>query len=165
MAKDSSFDVVSQVDTQEVLNAVHQAQKEMEQRFDFRGSKSSIEYDEKGGTITLVGDDDFKLRNVIDILEGKLSKRAVSIRALDYGKVEPAFQGTVRQVATLRQGISQEKAKDITKLVRDSKIKVQATIQGDQVRIAGAKKDDLQAAIALLRGHDFGLDLQFINYR
>lgn len=165
MAKDSSFDVVSQVDTQEVLNAVHQSKKEMEQRFDFRGSKSSMDYDEKGGTITLVGDDDFKLRNVIDILEGKLAKRGVSVRALEYGSVEPAAQGTVRQVATLRQGISQATAKDITKLVRDSKLKVQASIQGDQVRIAGAKKDDLQAVIALLKGHDFDIDLQFINYR
>lgn len=165
MAKDSSFDVVSQVDVPEVVNAIHQAQKEMEQRFDFRGSKSSIEFDEKAGTITLVSDDDFKLKNVIDILEGKLSKRGVSLRALDYGKVEPAAQGTVRQVATLRQGIPQEKAKEITRVIRDAKIKVQATVQGDQVRVAGAKKDDLQAVIALLKGHDFGLDLQFINYR
>lgn len=165
MAKDSSFDVVSQVDVPEVVNAVHQAQKEMEQRFDFRGSKSSIEFDEKNSTLTLVGDDDFKLRNVIDILEGKFSKRGVSLRALDYGKVEPAAGGTVRQVATLRQGIPQEKAKEITRVVRDSKIKVQATIQGDQVRISGAKKDDLQAVIALLKEQDFGIDLQFINYR
>ena len=165
MAKDSSFDVVSQVDVPEVVNAVHQAQKEMEQRFDFRGSKSSIEFDEKNSTLTLVGDDDFKLRNVIDILEGKFSKRGVSLRALDYGKVEPAAGGTVRQVATLRQGIPQEKAKEITKVVRDSKIKVQATIQGDQVRISGAKKDDLQTVIALLKEQDFGIDLQFINYR
>ncbi len=165
MAKDSSFDVVSQVDVPEVVNAVHQAQKEMEQRFDFRGSKSSIEFDEKNSTLTLVGDDDFKLRNVIDILEGKFSKRGVSLRALDYGKVEPAAGGTVRQVATLRQGISQEKAKEITRVVRDSKIKVQATIQGDQVRISGVKKDDLQAVIALLKEQDFGIDLQFINYR
>ena len=165
MAKDSSFDVVSQVDVPEVVNAIHQAQKEMEQRFDFRGSKSSIEFDEKAGTITLVSDDDFKLKNVIDILEGKLSKRGVSLRALDYGKAEPAAQGTVRQVATLRQGIPQEKAKEITRVIRDAKIKVQATVQGDQVRVAGAKKDDLQAVIALLKGHDFGLDLQFINYR
>lgn len=165
MAKDSSFDVVSQVDVPEVVNAVHQAQKEMEQRFDFRGSKSSIEFDEKNSTLTLVGDDDFKLQNVIDILEGKFSKRGVSLRALDYGKVEPAAGGTVRQVATLRQGIPQEKAKEITKVVRDSKIKVQATIQGDQVRVSGAKKDDLQAVIALLKEQDFGIDLQFINYR
>jgi len=165
LAKDSSFDVVSQVDVPEVVNAVHQAQKEMEQRFDFRGSKSSIEFDEKNSTLTLVGDDDFKLRNVIDILEGKFSKRGVSLRALDYGKVEPAAGGTVRQVATLRQGISQEKAKEITRVVRDSKIKVQATIQGDQVRISGVKKDDLQAVIALLKEQDFGIDLQFINYR
>jgi len=165
LAKDSSFDVVSQVDVPEVVNAVHQAQKEMEQRFDFRGSKSSIEFDEKNSTLTLVGDDDFKLRNVIDILEGKFSKRGVSLRALDYGKVEPAAGGTVRQVATLRQGIPQEKAKEITRVVRDSKIKVQATIQGDQVRISGAKKDDLQAVIALLKEQDFGIDLQFINYR
>lgn len=165
MAKDSSFDVVSQVDVPEVVNAVHQAQKEMEQRFDFRGSKSSIDFDEKNAKLTLIGDDDFKLRNVIDILEAKLTKRGVSLRALEYGKVEPAAGGTVRREATLRQGISQEKAKEITKVVRDSKIKVQATIQGDQVRVSGAKKDDLQAVIALLKGRDFGIDLQFVNYR
>ncbi|MGE4273122.1 MAG: YajQ family cyclic di-GMP-binding protein [Desulfitobacterium sp.] len=163
MAKDSSFDIVSKVDLQEVTNAVHQAQKEIEQRFDFKNSKSSIELQED--KITLISDDDFKLRNVIDILEGKLVKRQVSLRALDYGKIQAAAGDTVRQEVKLIQGISQEKGKEINKIIKDSKIKVTSSIQGDQVRVTGKDKDDLQAVIGLLRKQDLGVDLQFINYR
>ena len=160
MAKDSSFDIVSKVEMQEVINAVHQAQKEIEQRFDFKNSKSSLELqDEK---IILVSDDDFKLRNVIDILESKLVKRQVSLKALEYGKVQPAAGDTVRQEVKLVQGISQDKGKEINKLIKD---KVSSSIQGDQVRVTGKNKDDLQEVIALLRKQDLGIDLQFINYR
>ncbi|MEA4901267.1 YajQ family cyclic di-GMP-binding protein [Desulfitobacterium sp.] len=163
MAKESSFDIVSQVEMPEVSNAVHQAQKEIEKRFDFKNSKSSIEIqDDK---IILVSDDDFKLRNVVDILESKLVKRQVSLKALDYGKVTSAAGDTVRQEVKLVQGISQDKAKQINKLIKESKIKVSSSIQGDQLRVSGKDKDDLQAVIALLRKQDLGIDLQFINYR
>lgn len=148
---------------QEVTNAVHQAQKEIEQRFDFKNSKSSIKQEED--KIVLVSDDEFKLRNVIDILESKLVKRQVSLRVLDYGKIQPAAGDTVRQEVNLVQGISQDKAKQINKVIKDSKIKVTSSIQGDQLRVAGKNKDDLQAVIALLRQQDFGIELQFINYR
>lgn len=163
MAKEFSFDIVSQVEMQEVSNAIHQAQKEIEQRFDFKNSKSSIELQED--KIILISDDDFKLRNVVDILEGKLVKRQVSLKALDYGKITPAAGDTVRQEVKLVQGISQEKAKQINKLIKESKIKVSSSIQGDQVRVTGKDKDDLQAVIVLLRQQDLGIDLQFINYR
>ncbi|MDA8228110.1 MAG: YajQ family cyclic di-GMP-binding protein [Desulfitobacterium hafniense] len=163
MAKDSSFDIVSTIDLQEVTNAVHQAQKEIEQRFDFKNSKSSITLEQE--KITLVSDDDFKLKNVVDILEGKLVKRNVSLKALEYGKILPAAGDTVRQEVKLVQGISQDKAKQINKVIKDSKIKVNASIQGDQLRVTGKDKDDLQAVIALLRQQDFGIDLQFTNYR
>lgn len=162
---DFSFDVVSKVEMAEVVNAVNQAQKEMEARFDFKGSKSSISLDEKKGELTLVGDDDMKLKNVADILLAKLIKRNVSVKSLDYGKVEDASNGTRRQVVTLKQGIAQDKAKQVAQAVRDSKLKVKAEIRGDELRISGAKKDDLQAAIALLREKDFGIALQFSNYR
>jgi len=163
MAKDSSFDIVSKVDMQEVTNAVHQAQKEIEQRFDFKNSKSSIQLqDDK---IILISDDEFKLRNVVDILESKLVKRQVSLKALEYGKIQPAAGDTVRQEVKLIQGISQDKAKQINKLIKDSKIKVTSSIQGDQIRVSGKNKDDLQAVIALLRKEDLGIELQFINYR
>ncbi len=162
---DFSFDVVSKVDMAEVVNAVAQATKEMENRFDFKGSKSSITLNEKDSEITLVSDDEGKLRNVVDIVQGRLVKREVPLKNLEYGKIEPAAMGTVRQVITLRSGIPADKAKQMTKLIRDSKIKVNAQIQGDQVRVAGAKKDDLQATIKLLKENDFGIELQFVNYR
>jgi uncharacterized protein YajQ (UPF0234 family) len=165
MAQDFSFDVVSKIEMAEVVNAVTQATKEMENRFDFRGSKSSIELDQKQGTITLIGDDEMKLRNVADIVEGKLVKRGINLKALEYGKVEPAAGGTLRQVITLKQGIPADKAKAITKAIKDAKIKVNTQIQGDQIRVAGPKKDDLQAAIALLKQQDFGVVLQFVNFR
>lgn len=163
MAKDSSFDIVSTVEMQEIINAVHQAHKEIEQRFDFKNSKSKIDLEED--KIVLTSDDDFKLRNVIDILESKLVKRQVSLRALQYGKIEKAAGDTVRQTVTIRQGIEAETAKKIVKIIKDSKIKVQASIQGDQVRVAGKVRDDLQQVIQLMKAEDFGIDLQFVNYR
>lgn len=163
MAKEASFDIVSQIAMPEVSNAIHQAQKEIEQRFDFKNSKSSIELQEE--KIILISDDEFKLRNVIDILESKLVKRQVSLKSLDYGKVTPSAGDKVRQEVQLVQGISQDKAKQINKLIKDSKIKVSSSIQGDQIRIAGKDKDDLQAVISLLRQQDLGIELQFINYR
>lgn len=162
---DFSFDVVSKVDMAEVVNAINQATKEMETRFDFRGSKSSLALDEKKGEITAVGDDEMKLKNVIDILQTKLVKRGIALKALDYGKAEDAAGGTVRQVIKLKQGIAQDKAKQITAAIRDAKLKAKAEIRGDEIRISGPKKDDLQAAIQVLRGNDFGIELQFINYR
>ncbi len=163
MAKDASFDIVSQVDFQEITNAVKQAQKEIEQRFDFKNSKSSIKLEEE--KMILISDDEFKLRNVVDILESKLVKRQVSLKALDYGKVQQAGGDTVRQEVKLIQGLAQDKAKQIIKVLKDSKMKVSSSIQGDQVRVTGKDKDDLQAVIALLRQEDFGIDLQYINYR
>src|SRR5690606_32778559 len=135
------------------------------QRFDFRGSKSSIELNEKEETLTLVSDDEYKVRALAEIVEGRLARRGVPLKNLDYGRIEPAAGGTARQVITLRSGIPQETAKKITKTIRDAKLKVSAQIQGDQVRVSGPKKDDLQAVIALLRKEDFGLELQFVNYR
>ena len=163
MAKDASFDIVSQVNFQEVANALMQAEKEIEQRFDFKNSKSSLKLE--GEKIILVSDDEFKLRNVVDILESKLVKRQVSLRALEYGKIQPAAGDTVRQEVKLINGLAQDKAKQIMKVLRDSKIKVTSSIQGDQIRVAGKNKDDLQAVIALLKNEDFGVELQFINYR
>lgn len=158
-----SFDVVSEVNLPEVENAVAQAQKEIAQRYDLKGSAAGLERNDR--TLTLTADTDFALKAVNDILQTKLVKRGVSLKALDYGKVEPAAKGTVRQVVTIQQGIPSEKAKEIVKAVKDSKIKVQVAIQGEQLRVSGKKKDDLQAVIALLRGLDFGLPLQFTNFR
>ena len=163
MAKDVSFDIVSKVELQEVHNAVHQAEKEIEQRFDFKNSKSSISLD--GEKITLVSDDDFKLQNVRDILESKLVKRGISLKALEYGKILPAAGDTVKQEVKLVQGIDQDRAKQINKLIKDSKLKVNSSIQGDQLRVSGKSKDDLQAVIALLKQADLDIELQFTNYR
>jgi uncharacterized protein YajQ (UPF0234 family) len=163
MAQEFSFDVVSKTDLQEVSNAIQQAQKELAQRFDFKGSKSSIEL--SGEELVLVSDDEGKLVSVKDIVETKLVKRKVSLKALDYGKVEPAAGGTVRQRAKIVQGIETEKAKAIVKTIKDAKIKVQASIQSDQVRVVGRSKDDLQKAMALVRESDYGIPLQFTNYR
>lgn len=162
-AKDNSFDIVCEVDLQEVNNAINQTTKEIQQRYDFKGSKSSVSLNES--KIIVIADDDFKLKSVLEILQTKLVKRNVSLKSLDYGKEEAAANNTIRQVITLKQGISKEKAKDITKLIKDSKLKVQAQYQNDQVRVSGKSKDDLQAAISLLKGADLDLDLQFINFR
>ncbi len=158
-----SFDVVSQVNLPEVANAVAQAHKEIAQRFDLKGSAASLTLTDT--ELTLTANDEFGLKAVNDILQGKLVKRGVPLKALDYGKIEPAAKGTVRQAVTVRQGIATEKAKEIVKAIKDAKLKVQAAIQGDQVRVSGKKKDDLQAAIALLKAADFGIPLQFTNYR
>lgn len=165
VAQEFSFDVVSRVDLQEVSNAVQQATKEIATRFDFRGSASKIEWNEKELTLTLTSDDAYKLKSVVDILEGKLVKRGVAVKALDFGKVEDAAGGTVRQIVKVQQGIPSEKAKEIVKAIKDRKLKVQASIQADQVRVSGRNKDDLQSAIALLRAQDFRVPLQFTNYR
>ena len=158
-----SFDVVSQVNLPEVSNAVAQAQKEIVQRFDLKGTAAGLTL--AGTELTLTANDEFGLKAVNDILQNKLVKRNVPLKALSYGAIEPAAKGTVRQVVTIQQGIAAEKAKEIVKAIKDAKLKVQAAIQGDQVRVTGKKKDDLQAVIALLRGMDLGLPLQFTNYR
>ncbi len=163
MAKDCSFDVVSEVDLQEVDNAVNQTIKEVGQRFDFRGSKATISLE--GVQIKVVGDDEHKLKNVIEILQAKFIKRGISLKNLDYGKMESGFSGTVRQIVTVKKGIDKEKAKDVIAFIKNSKLKVQAQVQDDQVRVIGKNKDDLQNAIAQLRQKDFGIDLQFINFR
>jgi cyclic-di-GMP-binding protein len=162
---DNSFDVVSKIELPEVLNAVQQASKEIQTRFDLKDSKSSIELKEKENKILLASSDEFKLRAVIEILQSKLVKRKVPLKGLEFGEVIPSAGSSVKQEITLQQGIAIEKARDIVKTIKDSKLKVQASIQGDFVRIAGKDRDTLQQAIALLRGHDFGIDMQFINYR
>jgi uncharacterized protein YajQ (UPF0234 family) len=160
---DPTFDVVSEVNLPEAQNAVAQAQKEVAQRYDLKGSSAGIEQKER--ELTLTADNDFALKAVNDILQTKLVKRGVSLKALEYGKVEPAAKGTVRQVVTIQQGIATEKAKEIVKAIKDAKLKVQVAIQGEQLRVSGKKKDDLQAVIALLRAADFGIPLQFTNFR
>lgn len=160
-----SFDIVSKVDLQEVSNAVQQAVKEIGQRFDFRGSKSTIDLDKGKNEIHVVSDDEYKLKSVIDVLQSKLVKRNVPLKALEYGKIEDAAAGTVRQVVSLQQGIPTEKAKDIVKAIKTSKLKVQAEIQKDQLRVRAKKIDDLQAVIGLLKEQDFGVHIEFVNYR
>ena len=163
MAQEFSFDIVSKTDLQEVANAINQAQKELSQRFDFKGSKSSIEL--TGEEIVLLSDDEGKLRSVKDILESKLVKRHVALKAIDYQKLEDAQMGTVRQRAKIVQGIESDKAKAIVKAIKDAKLKVQASIQDAQVRVTGKNKDDLQKAMALVRGLDLGIELSFVNFR
>ncbi len=161
---DNSFDVVSKVDAQEVSNAVQQALKEIHQRFDLKNSKSDIHIEGKDALV-LTSADDYKLKAVIEVLQQKLVKRGVSLKALSYGAIEPAAGSTVRQRITMQQGIPVEKARDIVRLIKDSKKKVQASIQGDFVRISGKDRDTLQQIIALLKSSDFGIDMQFTNYR
>jgi uncharacterized protein YajQ (UPF0234 family) len=165
MASEHSFDIVSQVDMQEVLNAVQQAAKELSQRFDFKGTKSSIELNKDKGEITLLTSDDYKLKNLIEILKSKLVKRNVSLKALVYGKVEKAMGDTLRQVVTLQKGISSERSRDIVKLIKNMKLKVQSEIQQDQVRVRGKKLDDLQVVIQMLKEKKFDFHIEFINYR
>jgi uncharacterized protein YajQ (UPF0234 family) len=165
MAADNSFDIVSKVDIQEVRNAVDQALKEVHARFDLKNSHSEIKLEGDDKDIQLASADEYKLKAVTEILQQKLVKRGISLKNLVYGKIEPAAGSSVRQKVTLQQGIPQEKAKDIVRLIKDSKKKLQASIQGDTVRITGKDRDTLQEAIALLRGHDFGIDMQFTNYR
>jgi hypothetical protein len=165
MADTSSFDIVSEVNMQEVDNAINQARKEITQRYDFKGSKSSIELSQKEKMLTIISDDEFKLKSVVDILQNKLIKRSVPIKALDYGNVEPAASTTVRQIITLRVGIDKENAKLIVKMIKDTKLRVQAQIMDDQVRVSGKNKDDLQAIIKMLREADLKFAVQFTNYR
>jgi uncharacterized protein YajQ (UPF0234 family) len=165
MANEFSFDVVSKADLQAMDNAVNSSVREITTRFDFKGSVSSIDLDKKENTLTLRSDNEQKLRNVIDILQGRLVKQGVSLKALDFQKIDPAEGGTIRQVIKITQGIVSEKAKEMVRTIKDAKIKVTPTIQGDQLRVTGKSKNDLQSAQALLRGKDFGLPLQFTNYR
>lgn len=164
MAAENSFDIVSNVDLPEVTNAVQQALKEITQRYDLKGSHSNIEFDGKA-ELTLTSADDYKLKAVTDVLQSKLVKRGVSLKAFEYGKIESASGSTVRQKVKLLQGIPIEKARELVKLIKDSKKKVQASINGEVVRVSGKDRDALQEVIALVRQADFGLDLQFTNYR
>ena len=165
-SKNSSFDITSTTDLAEVQNACNQTMLEIRQRFDFKGSKSQVELDSKKAQVTIDADDGNKLNAVVDILQSKLIKRKVSIKALDYGKVEPASGDAVRQVITIQQGIPQEKGKEIMKFIKTLGIKkVQAQIADDQVRVSGKDKDDLQSVISSLKEKDFGVDMSFTNYR
>jgi len=163
MAKENSFDIVSKTDYAEVTNALNQTSKEISQRFDFKGSHATAEL--QGKDLLLAAEDETKLRNMNDILQSKLVKRGVSLKALDYQRIEPAAGGTVRQVVKIQQGIPGEKAKEVVKFVKDNKFKVQASIQGETVRISGKDRDTLQEVIAALKGKDFGIDMTFDNYR
>jgi len=163
MAKENSFDIASKVNLEEVNNALHQTMKEVKQRFDFKGSTSEVRLEEK--ELVLTSDDEYKLKSLIDIMQQKLVKRKVPLKALSYGKIESALGGTVRQSVSIQQGLSSEKAKEIVRFIRDTKLKVRSTIQADSVRIAGRDRDTLQKVIALLREKDFGIDMQFTNYR
>lgn len=163
MAQQNSFDIVSQVDFAEVMNAVNQTMKEVRQRFDFKDSKANVALEEKD--LALSAEDETKLRNMNDILQQKLVRRGVPLKALSYGDPEPAAGGTVRQRAAIQQGIPQEKAKDIVRFIKDSKVKVQASIQGDMIRVSGRDRDTLQTVIASLKTKDFGINMQFTNYR
>jgi len=162
---DNSFDVVSRIELPEVLNAVQQALKEVHTRFDLKDSHSNIEINEKDHKILLASMDEFKLKAVVDVLESKLVKRKVPLKGLTFGEIIPAAGATVRQEIALQQGIPIEKARAIVKKIKDSKLKVQASIQGDFVRVSGRDRDTLQSVIKLLRDSDFGIDMQFTNYR
>jgi uncharacterized protein YajQ (UPF0234 family) len=161
---ENSFDVVSKVDLQEVSNALQQALKEIHTRYDLKDSKSDIHLDDKEALV-LTSADEYKLKAVNDVLQTKLVKRGVSLKALTYGAIEPAAGSTVRQKVSLQQGIPIEKAREIVKLVKNSKLKVQASIQGDFVRVSGKDRDTLQQVIATIKQSDFGIDMQFTNYR
>ncbi len=163
MAKENSFDIVSKTDYAELTNALNQTSKEISQRFDFKGSKAKVELKEKD--LELTAEDDTRLRNMNDILQGKILKRGISLKALDYQKVEPAAGGTVRQLVKVQQGIPIEKAKEVVKFIKESKLKVQASIQGETVRVSGKDRDTLQDVMAKLKANDFGIDMTFDNYR
>jgi cyclic-di-GMP-binding protein len=165
MADTFSFDIISDVNLQEVDNAVNQSLKEIGQRYDFKGSRSAISLDQKEKKLTVVSDDEFRLKAVLDILQGKLIKRNVPIKALSYGPVEPSSGGTVRQIITLQVGIEKENAKKLVKMIKDTKLKVQAQIMEDQIRVSGRAKDDLQSVMALIRKAEIDFAVQFTNYR
>lgn len=163
MSSENSFDIVSKLDFQELNNAINQAEKEIATRFDFKNSKSKIELDKE--ELVVLSDDEFKLQNVLDILQSKMAKRGISLKNLEYGKVEPAASSAVRQRIKVKQGIDQDNSKKINVLIRDSKLKVKSQIQGDQIRVTGKSKDDLQQVMQLLRKADLPLELQFVNFR
>ena len=163
MAGESSFDVVSDFDQQELVNALDQVRREIATRYDFKGSRSTLELGK--AEVTLTADDEFRAKAVRDLVESKAVRRGLSLKIFDWGKVEPAGGNKVRQVITLRRGLNDELAKKLSKLIRDSKLKVQAQIQGDQLRVSSKVKDQLQAAMQMLKQQDFGIDLQFVNYR
>jgi len=162
---DNTFDVVSKIDLFEVRNAIQQTMKEVLQRYDLKNSKSSIELNEKDKKLVLACQDEFHLRAVTEVFEGKLIKRGVPLKGLSFGEVTPAAGSTVRQEVSIQQGIPIEKAREIVKRIKETKVRVQASIQGDLVRVSGKNRDDLQQIIQLLRGQDFGIDMQFTNYR
>lgn len=163
MAKENSFDIVSKTDYAEITNAINQTTKEVSQRFDFKGSRATVEL--LGKDLQLSAEDETKLRNMNDILQGKLLKRGVSLKALDYQSIESAAGGTVRQAVKIQQGIPIEKAKEVVRFIKDEKLKVQASIQGETVRVSGKDRDTLQDVMAKLKGNDFGIDMTFDNYR
>jgi len=163
MAQQNSFDIVSQIDRSEITNAINQTIKEVRQRFDFKGSHANVVMEKN--ELVLTAEDETKLRNMNDILQQKLVRRSVPLKALNYGQVEPAAGGTVRQRAQIQEGIPQEKAKEVVKFIKDSKAKVQSSIQGDVVRVTGRDRDTLQDVITKLKARDFGIHMQFTNYR
>lgn len=163
MAKENSFDIVSKTDYAELDNALNQTSKEISQRFDFKGSKAAVELKDKD--LIMTAEDETRLRNMNDILQTKLVKRGISLKALDYGKIEPAAGGTVRQVVKIQQGIPTDKAKEVVRFIKDNKYKVQPSIQGETIRVTSKDRDTLQEVIAALKAKDFGIDMQFDNYR
>lgn len=165
MAAESSFDVVCEVDLQEIKNAIQHAMKEIQTRFDLKGSKTEIALADDGTALELTSSEEFKLKSALDVLESKLVKRGIPLKALTYGKVDSALGGTVRQRIELQSGIPTEKAREIVKLIKATKLKVQASIQGQQVRVSGKKKDDLQSIMGMLKEQDLGIAMQFTNYR
>ena len=166
MPQQSSFDITTGVDLQEVDNAVNQAQKEISQRYDFKGSPATIQFDRAAGKLTLTAENDFKMNALWDVLQSKLIKRNVSVKNIDLGDIKPAGGDTVQQVVSLKLSLDGETAKKVAAAIKDAKLKkVQAAIQGDQVRVSSPSRDDLQQAMALLRGQDFGVELKFGNYR
>ena len=160
-----SFDIVSEVDMQEVDNAVNQAKKEISQRYDFKGSKCEIDFKREEKKLILVADNDYKLRALRDVLNGRLIKRGISLKSLDLGQPQQAFEGTVRQHIDIAVGIDKEKAKELVKIIKDMKLKVQASIEGEKLRVTAAKKDDLQEVISNIKSIEFSLPLSFCNYR
>jgi len=163
MAQQNSFDIVSEVDRAEIVNALNQTMKEVGQRFDFKGSSANVVLEKT--ELVLTAEDETKLRNMNDILQQKLVRRTVPLKALSYGDIEPAAGGTVRQRVQIQQGIPQEKAKEVVRFIKDTKVKVQASIQGDVIRVSGRDRDTLQEVIALLKNKDFAIHMQFTNYR
>jgi uncharacterized protein YajQ (UPF0234 family) len=164
LAAESSFDIVSKIDPQELDNALNQARKEIAGRFDFKNSKTEIEFDGKS-VITVVSDDELKMKNVVDILQSKAVKRGIDLKALDLGKIEPAAQNTVRRTVTLKTGIPKDKSKPLMDAIKGLKLKVNAQYQDEQIRVSGKSRDDLQKVIGHLKAMDYELPLQFVNYR